>query len=102
MANFVDGPRLDEVPEGTGKAVELAGKPIALFNVSGQIYAIDDTCPHFGASLGLGTLDGRIVTCRMHGMRIDVVTGCFPASEGFAVTSYPVMVVAGVIRVAVG
>jgi 3-phenylpropionate/trans-cinnamate dioxygenase ferredoxin subunit len=102
MANFVDAARFDEVPEGTGKAVEIAGKSIALFNVGGQIYAIDDACPHFGASLGLGKLDGRIVTCRMHGMRIDVVTGGFPASEGFAVTSYPVIVVAGMIRVAVG
>ena len=102
MTNYVEAARVDEVPEGTGKAVEIEGKPIALFNVGGQIYAIDDSCPHYGASLGLGTLDGRIVTCRMHGMKIDVVTGCFPASEAFAVTSYPVIVVAGMIRVAVG
>jgi 3-phenylpropionate/trans-cinnamate dioxygenase ferredoxin component len=102
MGNFVDAALLDDVPEGTGKAVEIAGKPVALFNVGGQIYAIDDTCPHFGASLGgSGKLQGRVVTCSMHGMRIDVVTGCFPASQGFAVASYPVMVVAGMIRVAV-
>ena len=82
--------------------VTVAGKAVALFNVDGKIYAIDDTCPHAGASLGLGKLDGRIVTCRFHGMKIDVVTGCFPASEGFAVASYPVMVLAGKILVAVG
>ena len=103
MADFLDAARVDEIPEGRGRAVEVGGKSIALFNVGGRIHAIDDACPHFGTSLGgSGKLDGRIVTCSMHGMKIDVVTGCFPASEGCAVASYPVMVVAGMIRVAVG
>jgi nitrite reductase/ring-hydroxylating ferredoxin subunit len=102
MDDFVEAARLDEVPAGTGRTVTIAGKGIALFNVDGQIYAIDDVCPHAGSSLGNGKLDGRIVTCRSHGMKIDVVTGFFPASEGFAVNSYPVMVLAGKIMVAVG
>jgi 3-phenylpropionate/trans-cinnamate dioxygenase ferredoxin subunit len=101
MSNFVEAASLDEVPVGTGRAVEIAGKPVALFNIDGKVYAIDDTCPHAGSSLGNGKVDGRVVTCRSHGMKIDVVTGCFPASEGFAVASYPVMVLAGKIMVAV-
>jgi 3-phenylpropionate/trans-cinnamate dioxygenase ferredoxin subunit len=102
MADFVEAARLDEIPVGTGKSVEVAGKQVGLFNVGGQFHAIDDACPHFGTSLGSsGKLHGSIVTCSMHGMKIDVVTGCFPASEGFAVTSYPVMVLAGKILVAV-
>ena len=100
MADFVEAARLDEVPTGTGLTVKVGDKPVALFNVGGQIYAIDDTCPHAGSSLGMGKLDGRIVTCRSHGMKIDVVTGFFPASEGFAVASYPTMVLAGTILVA--
>lgn len=102
MFDFVEAARLNEVPVGTGKTVEIGGKYVALFNVDGQIFAIDDTCPHAGSSLGNGKLNGRVATCRSHGMKIDVVTGCFPASEGFAVTSYPVMVMAGMILVAVG
>lgn len=102
MPDFVEAARLDEVPAGTGKTVTIAEKSIAVFNVDGQIYAIDDICPHAGSSLGNGKLDGRIVTCRSHGMKIDVVTGCFPASEGFAVASYPVIVLAGKILVALG
>jgi 3-phenylpropionate/trans-cinnamate dioxygenase ferredoxin subunit len=102
MADFVEAARLDELPVGTGRAVMVAYKPIALFNVDGQIHAIDDPCPHAGSSLGNGKLDGRIVTCRSHGMKIDVVTGFFPASEGFAVNSYPVIVVAGMIMVVTG
>jgi nitrite reductase/ring-hydroxylating ferredoxin subunit len=102
MSEFVEAARVDEVPAGTGKTVTIADKTVALFNVDGKIYAIDDTCPHAGSSLGNGKLDGRVVTCRSHGMKIDVVTGNFPASEGFAVHSYPTMVVAGKIMVALG
>lgn len=100
MADFVEAARLEQVPVGKCVSITVADKPVGLFNVGGQIYAIDDICPHAGASLGLGKLDGRIVTCAHHGMKIDVVTGCFPASEGFAVASYPVLVVAGMIMVA--
>ena len=100
MSEFVEAARLDEVPVGTGISVEIDGKRIALFNVDGQLYAIDDHCPHAGSSLGMGKLDGRIVTCRSHGMKIDVVTGNFPVSEGFAVHSYPTMLLAGKIMVA--
>ncbi|HST11663.1 MAG TPA: Rieske 2Fe-2S domain-containing protein [Terriglobales bacterium] len=100
MSDFVEAARLDEIPVGTSTTVMVADKAVALFNVDGQIYAIDDICPHAGSSLGNGKLDGRIVTCRSHGMKIDVITGCFPASTGFAVASYPVMVVAGKIMVA--
>jgi 3-phenylpropionate/trans-cinnamate dioxygenase ferredoxin subunit len=100
MDDFVEAARLDELPAGAGLAITIAGKSIALFNVGGAIYAIDDICPHAGSSLGNGKLEGRIVTCRSHGMKIDVVTGRFPASQGFAVASYPVMVLAGKIMVA--
>lgn len=101
MSEFVEAARLEELAPGTGKTVEVAGKAVALFNVDGKIYAIDDTCPHAGSSLGNGKLNGRVVTCRSHGMKIDVVTGRFPASEGFAVRSYPTMVLAGMIMVAI-
>jgi 3-phenylpropionate/trans-cinnamate dioxygenase ferredoxin subunit len=102
MDNFIEAARLEDLPAGTGRTVTIADKSVAIFNIDGQIYAIDDTCPHAGSSLGNGKLDGRVVTCRSHGMKIDVVTGCFPASEGFAVASYPVMVLAGAILVGVG
>jgi nitrite reductase/ring-hydroxylating ferredoxin subunit len=101
MDDFVEAARVDDVPVGKSIAVTVADKAVAIFNVDGQIYAIDDTCPHAGASLGgSGRLEGRIVTCSHHGMKIDVITGRFPASEGFAVASYPVMILAGKIMVA--
>ena len=97
---IVEAARLDEVPEGTGKAVNAAGKQIAVFNAGGgRIYAIDDTCPHLGASLGAGKLHGTTVTCIVHGMKIDVTTGCLPGSDQFAVASYPVKILGGRIMV---
>jgi nitrite reductase/ring-hydroxylating ferredoxin subunit len=95
----VEAARLDEVPEGTGKAVNAAGKQIAVFNAGGRIYAIDDTCPHLGASLGAGKLHGTTVTCIVHGMKIDVTTGCLPGGDQFAVASYPVKILGGRIMV---
>ena len=102
MADFVEAVRLDQLPLGMGTAVTIAGKMVALFNVEGKIHAIDDTCPHAGGSLSTGRLERRIVTCPVHGMKIDVTTGCFATGSGFAVASYPVKEDCGTIMVAIG
>ena len=62
---------------------------MAIFNVDGNICAIADTCPHAGGSLGMGKLDGTIVTCPVHGMKFDVTTGCFAGTSDLGVASYP-------------
>ncbi len=83
-----------EIPPGTGKQVNIAGRAIALFNVDGTFYAIDDTCTHRGASLVEGECDGTEIICPWHGARFDLATGaakCPPASQG--VKTYPVHVV---------
>jgi nitrite reductase/ring-hydroxylating ferredoxin subunit len=67
--------KVAEIPEGTGKTVEAGGKKIAVFNVGGKFYAIDDTCKHRGGPLGEGELDGTNVTCPWHGWEYDVTTG---------------------------
>lgn len=100
MSEFSEAARVDQLPPGTGTTVKVAGKDVAIFNVDGDVYAIDDTCAHAGASLGSGKLSGRIVTCRAHGLRYDVTTGQF-TTGGFGVASYPVKVVDGKIMVAV-
>src|SRR5262245_65131578 len=75
MPEFVEVLREEELPAGSGTSVTVAGKDIALFNVDGSIYAIDDSCLHQGSSLGSSKLEGKIVTCRAHGWRYDVTTG---------------------------
>ena len=93
---------LKDVPPGTSKIVNVDGTFVAIFNVNGKIYAIDDSCPHAGGSLGSGRVEGTIVTCRSHGMKIDITNGCFAHTSDFGVPSYPVMVIAGRIMVSVG
>ena len=89
-----------QIPPGTGTTIKVADKEIAVFNVDGNFYAIGDSCPHAGASLGSGKLNGRIVTCRAHGLRYDVTTGQV-TTGGFGVACYPAKVVDGKIQIAV-
>lgn len=101
MAEFIEAARLDDVPLGKGRTVTIAGKEVALFNVDGTIYAMDDTCLHHGMSLGNSKLDGKVVTCNAHGWRYDVTTGNTMHVPDYGVASYPVKVVDGKILVAV-
>jgi 3-phenylpropionate/trans-cinnamate dioxygenase ferredoxin subunit len=100
MPEFIEAARVDQIPPGTGTMVTVAGKDVAIFNVDGDVYAIGDSCPHAGASLGAGRLNGRIVTCRAHGLRYDVTTGQV-TTGGFGVATYPTKVVDGTILIAV-
>ena len=50
-----------------GNCSTVAGKYVAMFNVNGTIYAMEDSCLHEGESLGTGQHDGKVVTCRSHG-----------------------------------
>ncbi len=94
MAQFVKVGVTAEMQGGQGaKLVETGGKPVALFQVEGAYYAIDDTCPHRGGSLSQGMVSGYEVSCPWHGARFDVRTGavlCPPAAHG--VKCHPVRV----------
>lgn len=58
-----------------GRVEESPVGPIALFHLSGRLWAVCDSCPHAGASLGEGELDGEIVTCPRHGSQFRVTDG---------------------------
>lgn len=64
-----------DVPAGQGRVVEVGGRTLALFNVDGTFYCLDNTCPHRGGPLGEGDVEGRIVMCPWHAWRWDVTTG---------------------------
>jgi 3-phenylpropionate/trans-cinnamate dioxygenase ferredoxin component len=95
MAEFVEAVRLGQVPPGTGTTATVEGKELALFNVAGTVYAIDDGCLHQGASLGTGKLEGRVVTCRAHGWKYDVTTGNTTRVPGYGVGCYQVRILDG-------
>jgi nitrite reductase/ring-hydroxylating ferredoxin subunit len=81
-----------DVREGEGRVVEAGGRTVAVFNVGGRYYAIDNTCPHRGGPLGEGDLDGRTVTCPWHAWRWDVTTGANVNNPAVRVACYPVSI----------
>jgi 3-phenylpropionate/trans-cinnamate dioxygenase ferredoxin subunit len=100
VAEFVKAARLDELPVGQGTVVTIASKDVALFNVDGTVYAMENACLHQGGSLGFSPLDGCVVTCRAHGWRYDVTTGNTLHVPDYGVQTYPVKVVDGTIMIA--
>ncbi len=74
-SGFVTVAQVGEIPPGTGRTVQVNGIWIAVFNVGGTFYAIDNACPHAGGPLGEGTLCGAVVECPWHGWKFNVVSG---------------------------
>ena len=75
---------VNDVPDGQMRVFDVAGTNVNVSNVSGQLYAIDDTCTHMGCSLAQGDLSGTTVTCECHGSQFDVTSGAVlrgPASR---------------------
>lgn len=93
--------RTAELREGRGRLVHAGGRPLALFLVQGQPYAIDNTCLHRGGPLCEGDVEGAVVTCPLHGWQYDVRTGQCATNPAVAVRAYPVRVEGGEVRVQV-
>lgn len=72
---YVRVARRADVPPGSITRVEAGGHPIALVNLNGELFAIDDTCSHEEASLSEGGVSGEVVVCPRHGARFNVKTG---------------------------
>ena len=81
-----------DVPVGEGRVVEAEGKTLALFNVDGAFYALDNDCPHRGGPLGEGDLDGTVVVCPWHAWRWDVKTGANVNNPAVMMPCFPVSV----------
>lgn len=65
-----------DIPEGKSiLVISPKGKPIALFKMQGQIFALENSCPHMGGPLAQGEIENCLVTCPWHGWQFDVRTG---------------------------
>lgn len=99
MSNFVKVADLAEIPAGASKLVEVSQVRVALFNLEGEIFAIEDVCTHDGGPLVEGTVvNGCQVQCPRHGARFDIRTGAalsFPAFE--ATNTYAVQIKDGAV-----
>ena len=94
MSDFIKVATIDEIPVNSSKLVEVDDMRIALFNLDGEFYAIEDVCTHDGGPLVEGEIvNDHQVKCPRHGARFDIRTGAalsFPAFE--ATNSYAVRI----------
>jgi len=67
--------RVGEIASGERVLLDFGNKPVMVFNIGGQFYAIGDVCTHDDGPLGDGELDGYEVICPRHGARFDVRSG---------------------------
>ena len=91
--------KIEDVPAGEARVVDAAGHALALFNVDGTLYALDNSCPHRGGPLGEGELDGTAIACPWHGWRWDVTTGANTNNPALRVACFPVAIEQGQIFV---
>lgn len=93
MSKTVKVAQTSDLSPGTGKVVQADGRNIALFNVEGTFFAIDNTCTHRGGPLGEGNLSTDTVECPWHGAHFNVKTGAVTRRPALAgVRSFPVKV----------
>lgn len=88
MDDYVKVGPVDEIPPGGRKLVEVDYVRIAVFNIDGELFAIEDVCTHDGGPLVEGdVLDGHQVQCPRHGARFDVRTGAALSMPAFEPTN---------------
>jgi nitrite reductase/ring-hydroxylating ferredoxin subunit len=92
-ADFTTVAKVGAIPEGEGASFQLGQRLVAVFNYQGQYLAIDDLCPHMGASLGAGCLDDEgVVTCPWHAWRFEAATGKWADNPRLSIDTFEVRV----------
>ncbi len=81
---FVTVARVGEIAPGGVKVVRIDEQEVAVFNLGGEYYAMDDLCTHDGGPLAEGTIDGDVIECPRHGARFDIRTGAVLAMPATA------------------
>ncbi|MEI7780932.1 MAG: Rieske (2Fe-2S) protein [Planctomycetota bacterium] len=98
---FTPVARVGDIPAGAGRTYEVADRLVAVFFDGANYSAIDDLCPHMGASLGAGPLCDGIVTCPWHAWRFRLSDGAWCDNPKLKVDVFEVRLVGDVIEVRV-
>jgi nitrite reductase (NADH) small subunit len=94
----VVGP-LGDLPDREGFLFQSGPYQIALFRAGDEVNAIDNECPHAGASLSMGSTDGETVACPWHCWEFNCRTGACISVEDYDVETYRVVIEAGIVKV---
>jgi 3-phenylpropionate/trans-cinnamate dioxygenase ferredoxin subunit len=99
---FVEIAPVSDLPNGERLFVDLGDKPIVIFNIAGQLFAIGDVCTHDDGPLGDGLIEGHNIVCPRHGAEFDVRTGQAVQMPAVVdIPAYPVRILDGVIQVGI-
>lgn len=100
MSDWVDVAAAETFEAGTAQLVDMGGTEVAVFNIDGEFYAIEDVCTHDGGTLAEGDVEGYEIECPRHGARFDLRTGKVTAPPAYEdVTTYGTRVHAGRVQV---
>ena len=99
MPQFKTVAQIGDIPAGEGRAFDIGDRTVAVFNDNGSYRAIDDMCPHMGASLATGFLDNSIVACPWHGWRFDTRDGTWCDNRRIKIDAFAVRVVDNEIQI---
>jgi 3-phenylpropionate/trans-cinnamate dioxygenase ferredoxin subunit len=100
MSDWQDVAAVDELVPGAHRVVDVEGTQVAVFNLDGEYYAIEDVCTHDGGVLTGGSVEGDQIVCPRHGARFSIKTGAVLAPPAYEpVHPFPVRVLDGRIQV---
>ena len=89
---FIPALLTSEVESGRARVVYLRGLEIALFNVRGTFYAVDNLCPHEGGPMVAGTIEGDLIICPWHRWKFRLSDGCSAINPAVKIETYPVKI----------
>ena len=93
---------IHEISPGRPKVIREGDLQIAVFNLGGVFYAIDNICPHSGGPLAKGVLQGEVLECPWHGWQFNIKTGLSPIIPEACVKTYPIHVKRGQVLIDLG
>jgi nitrite reductase/ring-hydroxylating ferredoxin subunit len=88
MSEYVKVAKTADVPSGGSLLVQPQGKKIVLFNLNGEFFALDNSCPHSDGPICEGTIEGDVVICPNHGWEFDIRTGRAKSVSSYRVKTY--------------
>ncbi len=86
--NFIPVLQEKELKEGTMKLIRVQGYPVLLIKQLGQIFAIDNRCPHMACGFSGGTLEREVIICPCHDWRFNLKTGEYEEDPSMKLTNY--------------